>query len=257
MAIDPRGSVRVLTWNLQGSTGVDTGAVADVIARVGADIVMLQEVQRRQTSRLASAVGMPGRRWAFKHWAVVTRAEGVAVLTPHRLVDSRSFVLRSAPFWSWRRRVGLEATFAPDDQPLPVLNVHLSPHDEGDRRAREARDLIARSAGLPSPPVIGGDLNDTPGGPAYEVLTAAGWIDAWRAVHGDDELAGATNWTAVTGWAGHRRSASTTCSPRPAGASSVAPSPSMAPGSTTPPPSPTTFRWRPPCGRRRTEATAS
>ena len=195
MAIDPRGSVRVLTWNLQGSTGVDTGAVADAIARVGADIVMLQEVQRRQTSRLASAVGMPGRRWAFKHWAVVTRAEGVAVLTPHRLVASRSFVLRSAPFWSWRRRVGLEATFAPDDQPLPVLNVHLSPHDEGDRRAREARDLIARSAGLPSPPVIGGDLNDTPGGPAYEVLTAAGWIDAWRAVHGDDELAGATNWT--------------------------------------------------------------
>jgi endonuclease/exonuclease/phosphatase family metal-dependent hydrolase len=196
MTSDPSDSVRVLTWNMQGSTGVDTGAVADVIGRAGADIVMLQEVQRCQTSRLAAAVGMPGRRWAFKHWAVVTGAEGVAVLTPHRLVDSRSFVLRSAPFWSWRRRVGLEATCARDDQPLRVLNVHLSPHDEGDRRGREARNLIARSARLASAPIIGGDLNDAPGGPAYEVLTAAGWIDAWRAVHGDDEPAGATNWTA-------------------------------------------------------------
>jgi endonuclease/exonuclease/phosphatase family metal-dependent hydrolase len=199
MARDPSGSVRVLTWNLQGSTGVDTGAVADVIGRVGADIVMLQEIQRRQTWRLSSAIGMPGRRWAFKHWSIVTSAEGVAVLTPHRLVEARSFVLRRAPFWSWRRRVALEAKFERDDQPFEVLNVHLSPHDEGDLRRQEAGLLITRAARLSPAPVIAGDLNDAPDGPAYEVLTAAGWIDAWRAVHGADGPAGATNWTA-----GHR-----------------------------------------------------
>ncbi len=66
----PTESLCVLTWNLQGSRGVDTGAVADVIMRVDADVVMLQEIQRGQASRLAAAVGMPGHRWAFKHWAI-------------------------------------------------------------------------------------------------------------------------------------------------------------------------------------------
>ena len=108
-------------------------------------------------------------------------------------------MLRRAPFWSWRRRVALEATFERDGQPFTCVNVHLSPHDDGERRRHEAGLVLARSAGLSSAPVIGGDLNDAPGGPGYEVFTAAGWIDAWRAVHGDDELAGATNWTA-----GHR-----------------------------------------------------
>jgi endonuclease/exonuclease/phosphatase family metal-dependent hydrolase len=199
MARDPSSSVRVLTWNLQGSTGVDTGAVADVIGRVGADIVMLQEIQRRQTWRLSSAMGMPGRRWAFKHWSIVTSAEGVAVLTPHRLVEARSFVLRRGPFWSWRRRVALEALCERAPQQFAVVNVHLSPHGEGARRRHEAALILLRSARLSPAPVIGGDLNDASGGPAYEEFTAAGWTDAWRAIHGDDEVAGATNWTA-----GHR-----------------------------------------------------
>jgi endonuclease/exonuclease/phosphatase family metal-dependent hydrolase len=196
MASDPSGSVRVLTWNVQGSCGVDTRAVAEVIRQVDADIVMVQEIQRRQTARLASAVGMPGPRWAFKHWAIVASAEGAAVLTPHRMVEARSFVLRRAAFWSWRRRVALEAVVERGPQQFAVVNVHLSAHGEGARRRHEAGLILVRSARFSLAPVIAGDLNDAPGGPAYEEFTAAGWTDAWRAVHGDDERVGATNWTA-------------------------------------------------------------
>jgi endonuclease/exonuclease/phosphatase family metal-dependent hydrolase len=196
MASDHDGSVRVMTWNVQGSRGVDTEAVADVIRRVDADVVVVQEIQRRQSSSLAAAVGMSENRWAFKHWGIGTRPEGAAVLTAHRLVETESLVLRRAPFWSWRRRVALEATFERDGRRFTVVNVHLSAHDEGGRRLHEAGLVLACSAGRSPAPVIAGDLNDPPGGPAYRELTAAGWIDAWRAVHGDDEVAGATNWTA-------------------------------------------------------------
>jgi endonuclease/exonuclease/phosphatase family metal-dependent hydrolase len=197
MASDPSRSVRVLTWNLQGSSGVDTRAVADVITRVDADIVMMQEIQRGQASRLAAAVDMPGHRWAFKHWAIIKRAEGAAVLSAHRLVSARSFVLRREPFWTWRRRVALETTFERDGKPFTAINIHLSAHDDGERRRHEAGLVLARSSTLSPAPVIGGDLNDSPGGPGYEAFVTAGWVDAWRAVHGNDDLvAGATNWTA-------------------------------------------------------------
>jgi endonuclease/exonuclease/phosphatase family metal-dependent hydrolase len=188
-------SLHVLTWNLQGSRGVDTAAIAEVIGRVGADVVLLQEIQRAQAARLASAVTMPGHRWTFKHWTILRRAEGAAVLTRHRLVASDSFVLRRAPFWSWRRRVALEATIERDGSPFGVVDVHLSPHGDGERRRHEAQLILARVADAPHAPVIGGDLNELPGGPAHATFTAAGWTDAWQAANGDDELAGATNWT--------------------------------------------------------------
>ncbi len=191
-AADP---VHVLTWNLQGSRGVDTAAVADVIMRVGADVVLLQEIQRVQAARLAAAVDMLGHRWTFKHWTIFRRAEGAAVLTRHRLLASESFVLRRAPSWSWRRRVALTATVERDDSSFGVVDVHLSPHGEGERRRHEAQLIVARVAGAPHATVIGGDLNELSGGPAHVAFTAAGWTDAWQAANGDDELAGATNWT--------------------------------------------------------------
>jgi endonuclease/exonuclease/phosphatase family metal-dependent hydrolase len=192
MASDP---LCVLTWNVQGSRGLDTAAVAATIGAAEADVVVLQEIQRRQADRLADALGVSGQRWAFKHWAIPRRAEGVGVLTRHRLVSAQRFVLRRAPFWSWRRRVALEATIERDGEPFVVIDAHLSPKDDSVRRRHEAELVVARAARASPVAVIAGDLNDAPGGLGYAALTTAGWVDAWRAVHGDDERAGATNWT--------------------------------------------------------------
>ena len=188
--------MRVLTWNVQGARGLDVARAAAVLRSVEPDVVALQEVQRRQASALAVALSLPCRRWAFKHWPVVTRAEGLAVLSRHPLAATAAFHLRRRPFWDWRRRIGLDARLAVGDRPISVLDVHLSPHDETDRRSREAAIALARTGGRDPAPLIVGDLNDLPDGGAHAVFLAAGWVDCWRAVHGDDgSTAGSTNWT--------------------------------------------------------------
>jgi endonuclease/exonuclease/phosphatase family metal-dependent hydrolase len=182
---------------LQGSRGVDTAAVAEVIRSTGADIVALQEVRKRQVGQLGSALGMDERWWVFKHWSVVGRPEGAAVLTPHRLLATSSVVLQRAPFWSWRRRVVAEATLSRDGERFAIVNVHLSPHDAIERRGGEAGVVIERATTNSPTPIICGDLNELASGSAHRTFVGAGWTDAWLAVHGDDaESAGATNWTA-------------------------------------------------------------
>jgi endonuclease/exonuclease/phosphatase family metal-dependent hydrolase len=186
-------AIRILTWNVQGAAGLDLQAVAEVV-RVGQpDLVALQEVQRRQAARLAATLGMPGRRWVLKHWPVVRRAEGLAVLTPHRLVTVARFRIRGGPLWSWRRRVGIDVVIDTGAVVARILDVHLSPRGDTQVRASEARLLIERAGGGVPAPVIVGDLNDHPRHGAHAELIGAGWVDAWQRVHGD--APGATNWT--------------------------------------------------------------
>ena len=188
--------MRVLTWNVQGAQGLDVGRTAAVIRSATPDVVALQEVQRRQTAALTRALSVPSRRWAFKHWPVVTRAEGLAVLSRHPMLDAASFPLRRRPFWDWRRRVGLDVVVAIGDRRVGVLDVHLSPHGDADRRRHEAVIALGRTGGRDPAPFIVGDLNDLPGGGAHVAFVTGGWIDCWSAVHGDDPSAsGATNWT--------------------------------------------------------------
>jgi endonuclease/exonuclease/phosphatase family metal-dependent hydrolase len=185
--------VRVLTWNVQGSAGLDVDAAAGLIGSQSPDVVALQEVQRRQAARLAGALAMSGRRWALKHWPIVRRAEGLAVLSPHRFVAVEAFRIRGGPIWTWRRRIGIDVTIDTGAVVVRLLDVHLSPHDVDEARRVEARLLIERAGrGVPAPLVLG-DLNDEPRRGAHAELLGAGWIDAWQRAHG--EAAGATNWT--------------------------------------------------------------
>ncbi len=208
-------SVRLLTWNVQGSAGVDVAAVAAVVGATGADVVALQEVQRRQAAALSAELSMGSTRWVFKHWPVVRRAEGLAVLSRHELLRTSTFVLRRRPFWDWRRRVGLTAVADVGGREVAVMNVHLSSRDDA-RRTSEATAVLDRAVGRF---LVVGDLNDLPDRGAHAAFLAAGWVDCWRAVHGvgDEDAAadragvgrdplsarsrtrsahtGATNWT--------------------------------------------------------------
>ena len=141
--------MRVLTWNVQGSAGLDVDAVARHIREQSPDVVALQEVQRRQAARLARALAMPGRRWAFKHWPIIRRAEGLAVLTPHRSSPSTAFRIRGGPIWTWRRGSGSTSPIDTGAVVVRVLDVHLSPHDDEESRRVEARsaDRPRRASG--------------------------------------------------------------------------------------------------------------
>ncbi|MET0324110.1 MAG: endonuclease/exonuclease/phosphatase family protein [Ilumatobacteraceae bacterium] len=190
------GAVRVLTWNVQGARGLDVARAAAVIGAAAPDVVALQEVQRRQAVALSRALSVRSRRWAFKHWPVVAPAEGLAVLSRHPLLDTASFPLRRRPFWDWRRRIGLDVVVGIGDRRVGLLDVHLSAHDVADRRRHEAVVALGRTGGRDPAPLIVGDLNDLPDAGAHAAFVAEGWIDCWRAVHGDGPPgSGATNWT--------------------------------------------------------------
>ena len=63
--------IRLLTWNLQGSKGVDVEAVVATISAQSADVVVLQEVQRVQARRLARRLALRHVRWTFKHLSLI------------------------------------------------------------------------------------------------------------------------------------------------------------------------------------------
>lgn len=181
-----------MTWNLQGSKGVDVSRVAAVVRRCRPDLFVIQEVQRRQARRLAAACSLPVRRWAFKHWPVRARPEGLAVLGRHPFTAAGSFVLQDAVWWSWRRRIALDVTARLPAGDVRLIDVHLSPHDAAEYRAEEIGRVMRHPGD--GRPIVTGDFNDEPGGPAMAALRAGGWTDAWTHLHG--EALGATNWTA-------------------------------------------------------------
>jgi endonuclease/exonuclease/phosphatase family metal-dependent hydrolase len=186
-------AVTIVTWNVQGSAGLDVAGVAEVLTRARPDVVAVQEIGCGQARRLARRLGMAGA-WTFKHWGRPL-PEGLAVLTRHRLVERSHFVLRRRPWWDWRRRVAARATVDRDGMRFDVINVHLSPHDHRDDRRREAAVVLDVAQRSPRPPIIAGDCNDGPDGPGPADFTAAGWLDVWTL----DRLAdvdGSTNWTA-------------------------------------------------------------
>ena len=168
-----------MSWNIHGLEGPDLDAVAEVVGAAGADVVAVQEIQRRQAQHLARRLGMD-HRWDRKHDAggplLPPPAEGLAVLSPHgidrpgaaEISDGRSR-------WSYRRRIAQWATVRPAGRrPIWVCNVHLSPHELAEERRAEARrtsELADEHAG-DLPVVVVGDLNDGEDPTMIELLPA-------------------------------------------------------------------------------------
>jgi endonuclease/exonuclease/phosphatase family metal-dependent hydrolase len=172
--------LRLLTWNLKGSTGVDVARVAAHTRAAGADVVTLQEVQRHQARALARTLDARSLRWAFKHQPFDTWAEGAAVIGVTRHVTARAKALsyRWQP-WTWRRRIMLVGTIEGGGT---VVDLHLSTGSDGARRVAEVTTALAAAPGRPL--IVAGDLNERPGGPITGPFAAAGLRDAWPA--GDD-----------------------------------------------------------------------
>ena len=189
-------SFAIVTWNLQGSRGVDAEGMSGVLDAVRPDVIALQEVERGQARRLAAALGDASMRWAFKHFSWRTWPEGLAVLTPHRLTSATPFVLRRGTWFSWRRRVGIDAVIERDGDAVGVIDVHLSPHEASALRVAEVGLVRTRVGARALTPMLVGDFNELPGGPAAAALQAGGWLDAWTLAAGSDGGDGATNWTA-------------------------------------------------------------
>ena len=182
-------SIRVLTWNVQGRQQPDLDLVAHVIRASRADVVALQEVQRRQARHLAAGLGW-WVDWRFKHWSVVVAPEGLALLAPEPLAAVRRINLaHRLRAWSWRRRIAVAGTLPTPGGPVRVVGTHLGAGVGDDERARQARLTASLVEGTGC---VVGDLNTHPGSPVLRTYAEAGLRDAWaEARPGED---GPTNW---------------------------------------------------------------
>jgi endonuclease/exonuclease/phosphatase family metal-dependent hydrolase len=159
-----------VTWNVHGSSRPSVRDLARHIAEQRPDVVALQEVRWHQAALLSWHLRMR-RRWALKHFPysplVPWTAEGMAILTPHRLRrPGVRIISRGATVLTYRRRLAQWATIVrghpSHGDRLMLFNTHLSPEDLADERRAEASTLAAWAARVrgPLPLVIAGDLND-------------------------------------------------------------------------------------------------
>jgi endonuclease/exonuclease/phosphatase family metal-dependent hydrolase len=157
----------ITTWNLHGSAGPPIASVAARLRAVPSDVVVLQEVQRRQAASLADALGMR-HHWALKHYPwtplLKSKAEGMAILTPHELSapGSASVTPERSP-WTYKRRIVVWGLVTrADHSAYRVYDVHLVGGDASQGRLDQAQrvaSLVAEHGGAPA--VVAGDFNDS------------------------------------------------------------------------------------------------
>lgn len=187
--------VRVVTWNVHGSARPKRDALATVIRSMNPDLVALQEVRVGQAHRLANRLGW-NVVWSRKHSPLGPlawwRAEGLAVISPHRLRQRHTWLLtpgvRSTTF---RRRIAQHVEL--DTNPrtgallrIDIVNVHLASGSESDARAEQARRLavhLGADTDRLLPLVVLGDLNAHDEPNSIAPLTEFGLHDAWLAAH--------------------------------------------------------------------------
>jgi endonuclease/exonuclease/phosphatase family metal-dependent hydrolase len=188
-------ALTVVTWNLKGSAGPDLAVVAEHLRKVGADVVALQECQRRHARELGHMLGARSVGWGFKHFPVRTWSEGMAVLglTVPVAVDTSALSFRWRP-WSFRRRI-FQVAEVGGDVPFTLVNLHLSTAREAERRAVEVTTVLRVLAAASGESVVVGDLNDKPGAPLFGQFAEAGLRDAWVEARPDATPAeSTTNW---------------------------------------------------------------
>jgi endonuclease/exonuclease/phosphatase family metal-dependent hydrolase len=176
---------RVLTWNILGSRRPNLDVISEVILGYSPDVVAMQEVQRRQARGLARRLGWRVV-WTRKHYPYSPllwwRAEGIAILTPHKIGELVTIsVSPGVSTWTYRHRVAMAATMTrsggdeADGATLRLVNTHLASHSADDRiaQARRAVSLI----GDREPAVVAGDLNSVDEVEVIREFGVAGLVD--------------------------------------------------------------------------------
>lgn len=191
-------AVRVLVYNVHAgkdASGADNLArVAALVRSVDADVVLLQEVDRRtersgRVDQPATLARLTGYAAAFGRTLDYQGGEyGIALLSRWPIVRDTLVPLPIEPpqaraGGSYEPRGALIVTVAaPGGAPLAIVNTHLDASRDDAWRRQEIRTVLAiadslRAAGTPT--LVGGDLNSTPESAVQEAVRAGGLRDAW------------------------------------------------------------------------------
>ena len=181
----PAGSLRVLTYNVRRCLGLDgaysTERIARVIARTGAEIVALQELDLGrarsggvdQAAEIGAALGMD----LFFHPAMTVLEEryGDAILSAPGVRLVKAAAISEGPArWSREPRGALWAEATIDGAAVQIVTTHFGLW-RGERRAQAETMLGPEWLGHPdcrSPIVLLGDFNSVPTSRAYKRLAA-------------------------------------------------------------------------------------
>ncbi len=177
-------TLKIMTWNLQGSQRPDVVKIADKIEQFQPDVIAIQEIQKHQARALSRRLRC-SYVWAFKHNGygplLPRRAEGMALMSRSPLTNRGKTTLSSGygPF-TYRRRIAMWATAEPHGQQFTLFNTHLASDDndsEGSTQAKRLREIIDTHSQLPT--VIAGDFNDHQRPDIVEILNGDQNHDAW------------------------------------------------------------------------------
>ena len=178
------GQLRVLDWNIHHGVGTDgsynISRIADWIARSGANVVSLNEVERYtgwgnedQPARFASLLrSRTGRTWHYKFAERYggTKGQGNLLLTTFPIESSDGYEL------SYGRSVARLAILVNGIR-VNVYSTHLDA-DSSSRRATQMRELVAWADNYPEQRILAGDFNAWPGAAEISVMKH-GHHDSW------------------------------------------------------------------------------
>lgn len=189
-----------VTWNVRrlwggpSDAGEPTTCVADTLAAIGPDLVVLQEVTRPDLDRLGERLELDCVHTTYRDVDRVTGA-GIAVCTrgaTWELKAGSSLRFETASDWHY-----MAATLEGRGRTLHVLGVHLHPykvlHDPVNAlqsvpeaapvvtRAQlsQAHALLREIQLLPEPTILAGDFNSTRDTPLHAHLRTA-LVDMWE-----------------------------------------------------------------------------
>jgi endonuclease/exonuclease/phosphatase family metal-dependent hydrolase len=175
--------IRLMTYNIRGTIGMDNQhsaeRIADVIRESGAQIVCLQEVHslRKRTDHVdqpAVLGNLLGMHVAFqRNYREGAGGLGNAILTDLDLWQTRSHILTS----TGEQRGIIEVSIRTPDGPLAVFCTHFGLDSK--ERMVQAGELAALVNAAQAPRIACGDFNGEAKEPAIaELITSGHLIDA-------------------------------------------------------------------------------
>lgn len=188
---------RVLTLNLNfdeakhGPWPLRFRCIVEAVARLQPDVIALQAVRRRaggldQVRDLAQATGLNGTYFLAARRDADTE-DGSAILTRLPVLSHTATRLTYDPNpEDPSPRTVLHATLdLGDGRRLALANGHFS--WVAQLNARNVEETLRALASVEGDAMLVGDFNATPDTAGMRAIAAAGWRDAWLAVHGEND----------------------------------------------------------------------
>lgn len=166
-------TLRVVSFNIEFALRPDS-AIAVLRSLGGVDVVLLQEVDKEATQRVADALNL----WYVYYPAIFrTRSSkdfGNAVLARWPIVEDAKILLPHRSWYGGSQRTATAATIRVGDEQVRVYSVHLgTPADIRPGQRRDQMRAVIGDAARYSRVIIAGDLNSHSAG---EVPRDAGYL---------------------------------------------------------------------------------